>query len=194
MIGTQTVEQIYQDRDQFATLVREVAGPAVDQMGIEVLSFTIKDIFDQVDYLASLGKSKIAEIKKNATVGIAQAEKIAGMKESECERLAMLAKYDANVKIEDKNRDYLKKKAEYDNAVNAKKAEAESAYQLQAAKMQQAIRKAQLEIELTEKKGQILVEDQEIVRKGHQLKAEVEMPADAEAYKIEKLAEGKCQR
>jgi flotillin len=36
------VEQIYQDRDQFAKLVREVAAPDVGRMGIEILSFTIK--------------------------------------------------------------------------------------------------------------------------------------------------------
>ena len=40
--GTLTVEQIYQDRDQFAKLVREVAAPDVGRMGIEILSFTIK--------------------------------------------------------------------------------------------------------------------------------------------------------
>lgn len=42
LAGTLTVEQIYQDRDQFATLVREVASPDVGRMGIEILSFTIK--------------------------------------------------------------------------------------------------------------------------------------------------------
>lgn len=40
--GTLTVEQIYQDRDKFAQLVREVAAPDVGRMGIEILSFTIK--------------------------------------------------------------------------------------------------------------------------------------------------------
>lgn len=40
--GTLTVEQIYQDRDKFASLVREVAAPDVGRMGIEILSFTIK--------------------------------------------------------------------------------------------------------------------------------------------------------
>ena len=47
---------MYKDRDQFASLVREVAAPDVGRMGIEVLSFTIKDVYDNVTYLASLGK------------------------------------------------------------------------------------------------------------------------------------------
>uniref|UniRef100_A0A673KRS8 Flotillin n=1 Tax=Sinocyclocheilus rhinocerous TaxID=307959 RepID=A0A673KRS8_9TELE len=60
ILGTLTVEQIYQDRDQFAKLVREVAAPDVGRMGIEILSFTIKDVYDKVDYLSSLGKSQTA--------------------------------------------------------------------------------------------------------------------------------------
>ena len=55
--GTLTVEEVYKDRDQFASLVREVAAPDVGRMGIEVLSFTIKDVYDNVTYLASLGKN-----------------------------------------------------------------------------------------------------------------------------------------
>ena len=51
------MEEVYKDRDQFASLVREVAAPDVGRMGIEVLSFTIKDVYDNVTYLASLGKS-----------------------------------------------------------------------------------------------------------------------------------------
>ena len=54
-LGTLTVEEVYKDRDQFASLVREVAAPDVGRMGIEVLSFTIKDVYDNVTYLASLG-------------------------------------------------------------------------------------------------------------------------------------------
>lgn len=53
--GTLTVEEVYKDRDQFAALVREVAAPDVGRMGIEILSFTIKDVYDDVQYLASLG-------------------------------------------------------------------------------------------------------------------------------------------
>ena len=49
------MEEVYKDRDQFASLVREVAAPDVGRMGIEVLSFTIKDVYDNVTYLASLG-------------------------------------------------------------------------------------------------------------------------------------------
>merc|ERR1719382_2282767 len=49
ILGTLTVEEVYKDRDQIANLVREIAKPDVGKMGIEILSFTIKDVYDNVD-------------------------------------------------------------------------------------------------------------------------------------------------
>merc|ERR1712062_478787 len=68
ILGTLTVEEVYKDRDQFASLVREVAAPDVGRMGIEVLSFTIKDVYDNVTYLASLGKAQTAAVKRDAAI------------------------------------------------------------------------------------------------------------------------------
>lgn len=78
--GTLSVEEVYRDRDQFASLVREVAAPDVGRMGIEILSFTIKDVFDRVEYLASLGKARTAAVKRDADVGVAQANRDAGIR------------------------------------------------------------------------------------------------------------------
>merc|ERR1719249_510153 len=66
ILGTLTVEEVYKDRDQFASLVREVAAPDVGRMGIEILSFTIKDVYDNVTYLQSLGKAQTAAVKRQA--------------------------------------------------------------------------------------------------------------------------------
>lgn len=74
------MEQIYQDRDQFAKLVREVAAPDVGRMGIEILSFTIKDVYDKVDYLSSLGKTQTAVVQRDADIGVAEAERDAGIR------------------------------------------------------------------------------------------------------------------
>ena len=77
--GTLTVEQIYQDRETFAHLVREVASPDVGRMGIEILSFVIKDVVDSVEYLTSIGRAQTAVVKGNAAIGVAEAEKEAGI-------------------------------------------------------------------------------------------------------------------
>lgn len=70
------------DRDSFAQLVREVASPDVGKMGIEILSFTIKDIEDKVLYLDSLGKTQTAKVKRDADIGVAEANRDAGIRVS----------------------------------------------------------------------------------------------------------------
>merc|ERR1719367_492668 len=176
ILGTLTVEEVYKDRDQFASLVREVAAPDVGRMGIEVLSFTIKDVYDNVTYLASLGKAQTAAVKRDAEIGVAQANRDAGIREAECEKAAMDVKYNTDTKIEDNSRAFKLQKANFDKEVNTAKAEAQLAYELQAAKIQQRIR------------------NEEIQRKEKELTATVKLPSEAEAYKVQTVAEGNRTR
>merc|ERR1719167_702392 len=190
IIGTLTVEEVYKDRDQFASLVREVAAPDVGRMGIEILSFTIKDVYDNVDYLASLGKTQTAAVKRDAEIGVAQANRDAGIRETECEKSAMDIKYSTDTKIEDNSRAFKMQKAGFDTEVNTAKAEAQMAYELQAAKIQQRIRNEEIQIQVVERRKQIEIEEQEIKRKEKELIATIRLPAEAEAYKVQTLAEG----
>merc|ERR1719187_580506 len=190
ILGTLTVEEVYKDRDQFASLVREVASPDVGRMGIEVLSFTIKDVYDNVTYLASLGKAQTAAVKRDAEIGVAQANRDAGIREAECEKAAMDVKYNTDTKIEDNSRAFKLQKANFDKEVNTAKAEAQLAYELQAAKIQQKIRNEEIQIQVVERRKQIEIEEQEIRRKEKELFATVRLPAEAEAYKVQTVAEG----
>jgi len=189
-LGTLTVEEVYKDRDQFASLVREVAAPDVGRMGIEILSFTIKDVYDNVTYLQSLGKAQTAAVKRDAEIGVAQANRDAGIREAECEKAAMDVKYSTDTKIEDNSRAFKLQKANFDSEVNTAKAEAQLAYELQAAKIQQRIKQEELQIQVVERRKQIEIEDQEIKRKEKELMATVRLPAEAEAYKVQTVAEG----
>merc|ERR1712077_87780 len=118
ILATLTVEEVYKDRDQFANLVRDIAKPDVGKMGIEVLSFTIKDVYDTVTYLASLGKAQTAAVKRDAEIGVAQANRDAGIREAECEKAAMDVKYNTDTKIEDNSRAFKLQKANFDKEVN----------------------------------------------------------------------------
>merc|ERR1719423_141173 len=190
ILGTLTVEEVYKDRDQFANLVREIATPDVGKMGIEILSFTIKDVYDNVDYLSSLGKTQTAAVKRDAEIGVAQANRDAGIREAECEKSAMDVKYNTDTKIEDNSRAFKLQKANFDKEVNSAKAEAQLAYELQAAKIQQKIRNEEIQIQVVERRKQIEIEEQEIKRKEKELTATVRLPAEAEAYKVQTVAEG----
>ena len=46
IMGNMTVEEIYQDRKKFAKNVFEVASSDLIQMGITVVSYTLKDVKD----------------------------------------------------------------------------------------------------------------------------------------------------
>merc|ERR1719466_682823 len=190
ILGTLTVEEVYKDRDQFAGLVREIASPDVGRMGIEILSFTIKDVYDNVEYLASLGKTQTAAVKRDAEIGVAQANRDAGIREAECEKSAMDIKYSTDSKIEDNSRGFKLQKANFDSEVNTAKAEAQLAYELQAAKIQQRIRNEEIQIQVVERRKQIEIEEQEIKRNEKELISTVRLPADAEAYKVQTIAEG----
>merc|ERR1719310_2482194 len=190
ILGTLTVEEVYKDRDQFANLVRDIAKPDVGKMGIEILSFTIKDVYDNVDYLSSLGKSQTAAVKRDAEIGVAQANRDAGIREAECEKAAMDIKYSTDTKIEDNSRGFKLQKANFDMEVNTAKAEAQLAYELQAAKIQQKIRNEEIQIQVVERRKQIEIEEQEIKRKEKELTATVKLPAEAESFKVQTVAEG----
>ena len=84
--------------------VREVASPDVGRMGIEILSFTIKDVYDNVLYLSSLGKAQTANVKRDAEIGVATANRDAGIREAECQKAAMDAKFETEAKIENDTR------------------------------------------------------------------------------------------
>uniref|UniRef100_H2YSA9 Flotillin n=1 Tax=Ciona savignyi TaxID=51511 RepID=H2YSA9_CIOSA len=191
ILGTLTVEQIYRDRETFASLVREVAGPDVGRMGIEVLSFVIKDVVDRVDYLTSIGRAQTAVVKRDARIGVAEAERDSGIVEARCDKLLMDVKFGADTKVADSERMFEMSQASYQKEVNSKQAEAQLSYQLQAAKEKQNIRKEEIEIEVVQRRKQIEVEAREIERKDRELEATVRKPTEAEAYKVKTLAEGR---
>jgi len=191
ILGTLTVEEVFQDRDVFAKAVRDQASPDVALMGIEILSFTIKDVYDNVRYLDSLGKAQTSSVKRDADIGVAEANRDAGICEAECDKAAMDVKFVTDAKIENYKRDFNLQNANFDSEVNTAKAEAEMAYTLQAAKISQKIRAEEMQVEVVERRKQIEIEEEEIKRREKELISTVKLPAEAEAFKVQTVAEGK---
>ncbi|XP_042873142.1 flotillin-1-like isoform X2 [Penaeus japonicus] len=194
IMGSMSVEEIYKDRKKFNQNVFEVASSDLINMGITVLSYTLKDIHDDETYYAkgyldALGMARTAEVKRDARIGEAEAQKDSQIKEAIAEEERMAAKYINDTEIAKAQRDFELKKATYDMEVQAKKAEAELAYELQAAKTRQKIKEEQMQIKVVERAQEILIQDQEIQRREKELEATVKQPADAEKFKLEKLAE-----
>ena len=83
ILGTMTVEDIYQNRDAFAQKVQEVAAGDMANMGLGIVSFTIRDIKDSQGYLDALGKPRIAQVKRDAQIAQAEADRDAMIKSSQ---------------------------------------------------------------------------------------------------------------
>ncbi|NWI02940.1 FLOT2 protein, partial [Tichodroma muraria] len=150
----------------------------------------LPDVYDKVDYLSSLGKTQIAAVQRDADIGVAEAERDAGIREAECKKEMLDVKFMADTKIADSKRAFELQKAAFTEEVNIKTAEAQLAYELQSAREQQKIRQEEIEIEVVERKKQIEVEEKEVVRMEKELVATVKQPAEAEAYRIQQIAEG----
>lgn len=191
ILGTMTVEEIYQNRDAFASKVQEVAATDMQNMGLGIVSFTIRDIRDTQGYLDALGKPRIAQVKRDAQIAQAEADRDAMIKSSQATQAGQEAKFAADSKIAESQRDYQTNVAQYQAAVNQKKAESDLAYDLQKFKTGQLVKAEEVQVQIIEKQKQIELQQQEILRKQRELEATVQKPADAERYKVEALANAK---
>jgi len=189
IMGTMTVEDIYRNRKAFSEQVFQVAATDLATMGIKVISYTINEVTDDQGYLKSLGMARTAEVKRDADIGSAEAKRDAGIKEAEAQEKRMAAEFENKIETAIAQRDYLLKKATYDGETQTKKAQSDMAYELQSAKTQQRIKEETMQIKVIERQKQIKIQEQEIIRKQRELEANVIKPAEAEAYKTEKLAE-----
>jgi len=193
IMGNMTVEEIYRDRKTFSSKVFEVATTDLVNMGMQVVSYTLKDITDDVGYLKALGEARTAEVQRDARIGQAEASMQARMAEARAEEERLQAKLLNETEIARAKRDFDIKKASYDVEVNTAKAEAEMAFDLQKAKQQQKIEEQKQQVKVVERLQQIQISEQEIFRKEKELDSKIRKPAEAEKYRLEKIAEAQKQ-
>lgn len=189
IMGNMTVEEIYRDRKTFSERVFAVASTDFIQMGIKIVSYTIKDITDEEGYLWALGQGRTAEVQRDARIGEAEARKEATMAGAIAEEQSVQARLLNDTEIARAKRDYELKKATYDVEVNTANAEAQLAYQLKAASIQQQIKEQAIQVQVVERMQAIEIAEQEIQRQAKALDSTVKKPAEAEKYRLEKIAE-----
>jgi len=166
IIGLMTVEEVYKDREAFAQRVLEVAVDDLAGMGLQIVSFAIKEIGDDKGYLEALGRPEIAAKLRDARRAEAQADQEATEKEQEAEKEKAGYTKEANVA-----------KAKYDTEVSRERAVAERA---------QAISLAEQDKTLEQRKAEAAQAAAE--RRDRELDAEERRPADASLYRAEQEA------
>ncbi len=191
-LGSMTVEEIYQQREKVANRVMQGASDDFTRMGLQVLSFALKDISDTQGYLQALGQPRIAQVKAEAEVAQAEADKESTIKAALARKEGDVVKFRAETELAEANRDYELKRAEYQAVINQKRATTDMAYDLERQKLNRELRKQEYEVKLIEKEGGIKLEEKEIERKQKELEAQVKLPAEAKSHqaKVEADAEG----
>src|ERR1039457_2522640 len=205
IIGQLTVEEIVKQPEMVGERMRGTCADDMNKMGLEVISFTIKEVRDKNDYITNMGRPDIARIKRDADVATAEADRDTAIRRAVASREAAVAKAQADqervlaetlsqAKQAEAQRDLEVKKAEYLELVKKQQATADKAYEIQGNIMQQQVRAQEVTIHQVEKEHEALVQQAEIKRREFELTATVLRQAEYERKRIETLAEAEKNR
>ncbi len=189
ILGSMTVEEVYRNRDKFAQEVQSVAAKDLKKMGLQIVSFTIKDLRDKHGYLESLGKPRIAAVKRDAEIAQAEAIRDARVQKARAEEDGQKAELLRDTNIAEATKEKELKVASFKRDSDQAKAEADQAYHIQEARSKQSVVEEQMKVEIVRKEREIDLETKEILRREKQYDAEVKKKADADRYAVEQAAE-----
>ena len=188
ILGSMTVEEIYKNRDKFSQEVQRVASQDLAKMGLVIVSFTIKDVRDKNGYLDSLGKPRIAQVKRDADIATAEADKETRIKKAEASKEAKRNELERATEIAEAEKINQLKIAEFRREQDVAKARADQAYDLESARSKQEVMEQEMQIKIIERQKQIELEEKEIQRRERQYDSEVKKKADADRYSVEQSA------
>jgi flotillin len=205
IIGQLTVEEIVKQPEMVSDRMRGTCADDMSKMGLEVISFTIKEVRDKNEYITNMGRPDIVRIKRDADVAAAEAERDTAIKRAIAQREAAVAKALADqervlaetasqAKQAEATRDMDVKKAQYLELTKRQQAQADKAYEIQTNIMQQQVIAEQVKVQQIEKLEQVKVQDAEIARREKELIATVLKGAEIERQRIETLAAAERQR
>ena len=205
IIGQLSVEQIVKEPEMVGDRVRTTCADDMSKMGLEVISFTIKEIRDKNDYITNMGRPDIARIKRDADIAAAEAERDTAIKRAEAQRAAAVAKAQADqervlaetlsqAKQAEALRDFEIKKAQYVEMTKKQQAQADKAYDIQTNIMQQQVVAEQVKVRQVEKEHEVKVQEAEIMRRERELIATTLKQAEIDRQKIETLAAAERSR
>src|SRR5246500_610167 len=205
IMGQVTVEQIVKEPEMGGDRMRSTRGDDMSKMGLEVVSFTIKEVRDKNEYITNMGRPDIARIKRDAEVAAAEADRDIAIKRAEASRDSAIAKAQADqervaaetasmAKQAEAERDLDIKKANYLEISKKAQAQADKAYEIETNRQQQTVTLEQVRIQQVEREAQVKVQEAEIPRRERELIATVLKQAEIERQRIETIANAERQR
>src|ERR1700757_2267056 len=205
IIGQLTVEQIVKEPEMVGERMRATCAEDMSKMGLEVISFTIKEVRDKNEYITNMGRPDIVRIKRDADVAAAEAERDTAIRRAIALREAAVAKAAADqervlaetlslAKQAEAQRDLDIQKAQFAEQSRRQQAQADKAYEIQTNIMQQQVTAELVKVQQIEKEQQIKVQEAEISRHEKELIATVLKGAEIERQRIEALAAAEKMR
>ncbi len=199
IIGQLTVEQIVKEPEMVADRMRGTCADDMSKMGLEVVSFTIKEVRDKNEYITNMGRPDIVRIKRDAEIATAEAERDTAIRRANATREAAVAKAAADqerviaetaslAKQAQAQRDLDISKAQFAEQSRKQQAAADKAYELQTNITQQQVVAEQVKVQQIEKEQQIKVQEAEILRHEKELIATVLKEAEINRQRIEVTA------
>lgn len=189
VIGTQAIEDICKKRQELASMIREATTKDLSRMGIDIMSLTIKDIKDDVEYLSSAGKRTAAHVKRDAAVEAAKAESEAAQVEANCERERQEREIHNKSLLANQQHEMEMAKALQNEEVGKIKAEAMKSYDLEVACLQKNIQTIEMAVKEVEYEGLINIQTKENERRKTELEIDIDLPTEAEVYELKKQNE-----
>lgn len=205
IVGQLTVEQLVKEPDMVVAKVRSICAADLAKMGLEMISFTVKDVRDQNEYIHNMGVPETERVKREAAIAAAEARRDTEINEAQAMREAAVAKAQADqerviaetasqAKQAEAQRDLEIKKAEYQEMVQRQKAQADKAYEIQESVMQQQVVTEKTKIQQVERIEQVKVQEAEILRREKELIATEIKAAEMEAQRLQVLASAGKER
>ena len=194
IVGSVGLKEMVQDRQGVARKITENVVPDMRKLGLEVVNFNIQNFKDGAGTIENMGIDNVEQIRKNAQIAKANAQRDIAIATSQAQQEANAVKVQAEKMIAEQDAALAIQQAEMKVKADTKKAEADAAYSIQQETQRKTIEVTRVSADIARKEKEAELADREIALKERQLDAEVRKQADAMKYKAEKEAEAELVR
>lgn len=189
IVGSVGLKEMVQDRQGVARKITENVVPDMEKLGIEVVNFNIQNFKDAAGTIENMGIDNVEQIRKNAQIAKANAQRDIAIATAEAQQLANAVRADAEKKISVQNAELAMQQSEMQVRSDTKKAEADAAYAIQQETQRKTIEITKANADIARKEKESELAEREILLQEKKLDAEIRKQADALKYQAEKEAE-----
>lgn len=194
IVGSVGLKEMVQDRQGVARKITENVVPDMRKLGLEVVNFNIQDFKDGAGTIENMGIDNVEQIRKNAQIAKANAQRDIAIATSNAQQEANAVKVQAEKMIAEQDAALAIQQAEMKVKADTKKAEADAAYSIQQETQRKTIEVTKVSADIAKREKEAELAEKEIAIKERQLDAEVRKQADAMKYKAQMEAEAELVR